>query len=161
MPIFPARDRRLLTDRILVSRMRADPASSPAFVKDDQREGGRDAPRVHPSHDMARVRWELRGSPACTPAAYSPASHESRSYVAETTDVAGVEQWHAGMTPVEKIGHIYVLQAQGRTVLMVGDGLNDAASLAAADVGLSLETAAPRRWRRPTPYSPAIGSCRS
>ncbi len=63
--------------------------------------------------------------------------------VAHAARTLGVERWHAGMTSVDKIGHICVMQAQGRTVLMVGDGLNDASSLAAADVALSIGTAAP------------------
>jgi Cu2+-exporting ATPase len=63
--------------------------------------------------------------------------------VAHLARTLGIERWQAGMTPADKIGHISVLQAQGRTVLMVGDGLNDAPSLAAADVALSVGTAAP------------------
>jgi len=53
----------------------------------------------------------------------------------------GIESWHAAMTPADKIGRIAALKAQGRRVLMVGDGLNDAPSLAAADVSLSPVTA--------------------
>jgi P-type Cu2+ transporter len=63
--------------------------------------------------------------------------------VAHLARTLGIERWQAGMTPADKIGHISVLQAQGRNVLMVGDGLNDAPSLAAADAALSVGTAAP------------------
>jgi Cu2+-exporting ATPase len=53
----------------------------------------------------------------------------------------GVETWCAGVTPAEKISHIEARKRQGRTVLMVGDGLNDAPALAAAHVSFSPITA--------------------
>jgi Cu2+-exporting ATPase len=53
----------------------------------------------------------------------------------------GVGEARAGVTPAEKIAHIEALKARGRKVLMVGDGLNDAPALAAADVSISPVTA--------------------
>ncbi|MCZ7556685.1 MAG: heavy metal translocating P-type ATPase metal-binding domain-containing protein [Bacteroidia bacterium] len=41
-------------------------------------------------------------------------------------------------TPADKLGYVETLRSQGRHVLMLGDGLNDAGALKAADVGVSL-----------------------
>jgi len=53
-----------------------------------------------------------------------------------------ISEWKAGMTPAEKILAIRTLQQEGAEVLMVGDGLNDAPALAAANVSLSPISAA-------------------
>jgi Cu2+-exporting ATPase len=45
---------------------------------------------------------------------------------------------HGQTSPEEKLAWIRAQQAQGRAVVMIGDGVNDAASLAAADVGVGV-----------------------
>ena len=55
--------------------------------------------------------------------------------------MVGVEAWRAGLTPQEKSEAIDRLTADGRKVLMVGDGLNDAAALARAHAAIAPGTA--------------------
>jgi len=45
---------------------------------------------------------------------------------------------HFNQTPLDKLGFIERLQASGRTVMMVGDGLNDAGALRQSDVGVAV-----------------------
>ena len=57
--------------------------------------------------------------------------------VAPIAALLGIENWRGGKKPAEKIAFIEELKAAGAHVLMVGDGLNDAPSLAAAHASLS------------------------
>ncbi|MFM9920415.1 heavy metal translocating P-type ATPase [Lacisediminihabitans sp. H27-G8] len=50
----------------------------------------------------------------------------------------GIDEVHAGVTPQGKLDLIHALQTDGRVVAMVGDGVNDSAALAAADLGIAM-----------------------
>jgi Cu2+-exporting ATPase len=52
-----------------------------------------------------------------------------------------IEEFMGGLTPLEKLDWIRRTQAQGRRVVMIGDGINDAPTLAAADASVSFSQA--------------------
>jgi Cu2+-exporting ATPase len=64
-------------------------------------------------------------------------SGDAPAPVRELAERLGITDWQAGVLPTEKAARVAELSAQGRKVLMVGDGLNDTAALAAAHVSIS------------------------
>ena len=66
-------------------------------------------------------------------------NEESAAAIARTVGIKG-ENVIARALPEEKLARVSALKAAGHTVLMIGDGINDAAALAAADLSMAMGT---------------------
>jgi Cu2+-exporting ATPase len=69
-------------------------------------------------------------------------SGDNQAAAQQLASEAGIDDVHAGMTPADKLQQVQALQQQGAVVAMVGDGINDAPVLAAADVSIVMRDAA-------------------
>ncbi len=67
-------------------------------------------------------------------------SGDQQAPVAAMAEKAGIKHYQAGTMPTEKADFIENLQNNGATVAMVGDGINDAPALTAAQVGIGVAT---------------------
>ena len=67
---------------------------------------------------------------------------DSRNTAAAIAKTLQIDDYRAEVLPEDKAGYIKAEQAQGRTVVMIGDGINDAPALSLADVGIAIGSGA-------------------
>ncbi|MFM7126626.1 MAG: heavy metal translocating P-type ATPase, partial [Actinomycetota bacterium] len=132
-----------LVDGVRVTAGRAGDtgAHHGATVIDVQREGVpvvRFAVRDQPRVEAAGVISELRAL-GVKPMIMSGDAADAVRAVAVAVGIDPAET-ESGVLPVDKLARVQALQAAGHRVAMVGDGVNDAAALVAADLGIAMGT---------------------
>ena len=94
------------------------------------------ADRVKPSSSVAIAGWKRDGIEVVL------LSGDNRAAAEQVGRQVEIDRVVAELTPAGKVTEIERLQTAGRRVAMVGDGVNDAPALAAADVGVAIGTGA-------------------
>ena len=92
--------------------------------------GAADAPRAGAAAAVARLRGQG--------IAIIMLSGDNQAAAQGVADQVGITQVIAGVLPDGKAGQVMALRNQGHVVAMVGDGINDAPALAAADIGIAM-----------------------
>ena len=67
---------------------------------------------------------------------------DSEQTAAAIAAEVGVDEYHAEVLPEDKAGFVERERAKGHTVIMLGDGINDAPALSAANVGIAISDGA-------------------
>jgi Cu2+-exporting ATPase len=89
-----------------------------------------DAPRAGAAETLRQIKNMGLG--------VSLASGDQEHAVRNVAQSLGIRDFQAGCSPVDKLALLKSMQARGETVVMVGDGINDAPVLAGADASLAL-----------------------
>jgi Cd2+/Zn2+-exporting ATPase len=93
-----------------------------------------------PLRDTARETIEMLRSQGIRRVAMLTGDHASTARAVASS--LSIDEDHHGLLPEEKHARIQAMRKSGEAVLMVGDGVNDAPALAAADVGVAMGAAA-------------------
>jgi len=67
---------------------------------------------------------------------------DNEKTAARIAAAVGIDEYHAEVLPEDKAGYIRKRRAEGHTVIMIGDGVNDSPALSEADVGVAINTGA-------------------
>jgi P-type E1-E2 ATPase len=67
---------------------------------------------------------------------------DSEKTAAKIASQAGISEYYAEVLPEDKAGYIEKAKAEGRKVIMVGDGINDSPALSASDAGIAISEGA-------------------
>lgn len=68
-------------------------------------------------------------------------SGDQESIVKDVAEQCGIKTYYAQISPIEKFNLMEELKAKGHKIMMIGDGLNDAPTLAGADISIAPSTA--------------------
>ncbi len=145
--------RVLLGSTRLMNESRADPGALRAQAQRLESEGRTISWLLEREGDATRVLGLLAFGDTIKPASYPSIArlHElgirtvmltgdNAGSAAAVGRELGIDEVRAELLPGDKAAFVKALHDQGQVVAMVGDGLNDAPSLVAADVGLSMST---------------------
>jgi Cd2+/Zn2+-exporting ATPase len=134
-------------DALMVSQSIASPSELDSFRRDGQTFVFVAVDRVllgaiaitDPLRETAREALELIRSQGIRHVAMLTGDHEASARM--VAGALGLDEYHAGLLPQQKHDRVVAIRERHGAILMVGDGVNDAPALAAADVGVAMGAA--------------------
>jgi Cd2+/Zn2+-exporting ATPase len=94
---------------------------------------------VDPLRETAREALDMLRSQGIRHVAMLTGDHAASAGI--VAGALGLDEYHAGLLPQEKHDRVFGIREKHGAILMVGDGVNDAPALAAADVGVAMGAA--------------------